>query len=158
MFSTWLSGWSKLPAFYLSRGSFSRSFEKSKRYKEVSYRARSFRWSCQNCLLRVLRNIFEGTRFSGKKIFFCLFFQHFAFFQFSVIPRALGKRFWGLSSKVHSTCPNSRFGRNFQVHKLIGVELKRTEQLCACFSIWLSKMPFTFPEDQFGREVDSKSF
>ena len=99
-----------------------------------------------------------------RKDYFLFFSKLFSeFFQTSANCRVLSKTFW--IGRQNCTLPvqnnvsgKKRFAGGFKFLKFLGVELKHTEQLCACFSVGLSKMPYTFPEDQFGRGVDSKKF
>jgi len=49
------------------------------------------------------------------------------------------------------------FARLSKLINSSGIQQKNTESLCRSFSVWLSKLRFVSPEEQFGREIDSKN-
>ena len=111
----------------------------------------------------VSRAIFWESQYFWEKIF-CLFFKLFLeFIQTSDKCRLFSTKF--RISRQTCTLPvqdkvleGKRFAGVSKFIKLLGVELENTEQLCACFSIGSSKKPYSFPEDQFGRNFVSKIF
>ena len=110
------------------------------------------------------RALIWEKQFLWEEIISCLCFKLiFEVIQTSTNCQVLNKKNW--TGRQNCTLPvqiNVLGGKRSAVFSnflnLLGVELKSTEQLSACFSIGLSKLPYTFPEDQFGREVDSKNF
>ena len=111
----------------------------------------------------VCRAKFWQKQFFWEKIF-CLFSKFSSeFIQILNDCRVISKKF--RISRQNCTLAlqifvlgGTRFAGGSKFLKLLGVELKKTEYLCACFSIAFSKTPYTSPEDQFGREHVKKNF
>ena len=95
-------------AFNLSRGRcFPFFIGKSDCYKKGSLRARSFRQSCQNCILLFQSDILGEQFFMKEKKIFFVFFSNFLlkFFKISDTYRQLRKTFSELLVQLHSTGP-----------------------------------------------------
>ena len=157
-----MTRWSKLNSI-CPEEEFSPFFGKSETLYSRVFSAKHLRQSCQNFIFLVMSNVLIETVFlrtnflSIFKSFFCEFFQT------SVNCRVLSKK--SRISRQNCTLAlqifvlgGTRFAGGSKFLKLLGVELKKTEYLCACFSIAFSKTPYTSPEDQFGREHVKKNF